>query len=46
MPSFGIKIKLAYIAVLIEDLEENGSGIDTIAEIGRLVFDSLTSEWE
>jgi beta-lactamase class A len=34
--------KTAYIAVLIDELGENESARDTIAEIGKLLFDYLT----
>jgi beta-lactamase class A len=36
--------KTAYIAVLIDELEENKSGKDTIAQIGKLIFDFLISD--
>lgn len=36
--------KTAYIAVLIDELGENESGKDTIAQIGKLIFDFLINE--
>ncbi|WP_179884893.1 serine hydrolase [Bacillus sp. AFS015802] len=38
------KNKTAYIAVLIDELDENEYGKDTIARIGKLIFNSLINE--
>jgi beta-lactamase class A len=36
--------KTAYIAVLIDELEENQSGKETIVQIGKLIYDHLIKE--
>lgn len=37
--------KTAYIAVLIDELEEDESGIDTFAQIGKLISDFLIKDY-